>query len=442
MMLHTSRVNSRRRTTRRHVSRPLIAATVVALAAISLTACGAGSSTSSSPAKVNSLTVLVEAGGHAELQPIADLYKKDTGVSVNFVELPYNGLYNRVNSELSTGSVSFDVAALDAVWLPAFAAGLDNLNSFYTSAVKADNFPAVVQEAKVGNNFVGVPAFANSEILYYRTDLFDNTANQAAFQAKYGYALKPPTTWQQYADVAAFFTKDGFYGAPDPGAEETQFLAILSQAGEKNMVLNAAGTASTLGDADSLKALNYYTSLAQYGPSGAAAVDWNAAQNLYNQGKSAMMLFWAHAYRQIPTNSPVYGKTGVAPMIGGPAGIAGVPGPYYLSIPKDGAHQAASLAFVKFAYAHNALSANTSLGLVARISALKANENKPGYNAYAPMVATLSAPATISRPANPNWQNIVNNVLIPMIQKAMEPGADNAALLKAAATQVDQIVAQ
>ena len=58
------------------------------------------------------------------------------------------------------------------------------------------------------------------------------------------------------------------------------------------------------------------------------------------------------------------------------------------------------------------------------------------------MVATLSAPATISRPASPNWQNIVNNVLIPMIQKAMEPGADNAALLKAAATQVDQIVAQ
>ena len=167
--------------------------------------------------------------------------------------------------------------------------------------------------------------------------------------------------------MAAFFTKDGLYGAPVPGAEETEFLAVLSQAGEKNMVLNAAGTSSTLGDATSLKALNYYTSLEKYGPSGAAAVDWNAAQNLYNQGKVRHdALLGADAYRQIPTNSPVYGKTGVAPMIGGPAGVAGVPGPYYLSIPKEGAHQAASLAFVKFAYAHNALSANTSLGLVAR----------------------------------------------------------------------------
>jgi multiple sugar transport system substrate-binding protein len=417
-----------------------VAASIATAAVLALSGCGAGGGSTSS--SVKSITVLVEAGGHGELQPIADLYQKDTGVKVNFVELPYNGLYNRVNSELSTGNVSFDVAALDAIWLPAFSAGLTPLNSLYTSAVKADNFSSVVEEAKVGNNFVGMPAFANSEILYYRTDLFNDAANKAAFKAKYGYDLKPPTTWQQYSDAAAFFTKGGMYGAPLPGAEETQYLAALSQAGEKNMVLNKAGTKSTLGDAPSLAALNYYTSLAKYAPAGAAAVDWNAAQNLYNQGKSAMMLFWAHAYRQIPSNSPVYGKTGVAPMVGGPAGVAGVPGPYYLSIPRQGAHQAASLAFVKFAYQHNDLSAKTSLGLVARISALKKYEKQPGYDAYAPMVATLSAPATITRPANANWQNIVNNALIPMIQKSLEPGADNEALLKSAAAQIDQIVQQ
>lgn len=438
-MLRTKMTGSRRV----RLSRTKVAA-AVAVATVSLMALSACSpaATSSSSSSVKSITVLVEAGGHAELQPIADLYTKDTGVKVNFVELPYNGLYNRVNSELSTGSVSFDVAALDAIWLPAFAAGLQPLNSLYTSAVKADNFPSVVEEAKVGSNYVGMPAFTNSEILYYRTDLFNDPANQAAFKAKYGYDLKPPTTWQQYSDAAAFFTKSGMYGAPLPGAEETQYLAALSQAGEKNMVLNAAGTKSTLGDSASLKALDYYTSLAKYAPAGASAVDWNAAQNLYNQGKSAMMLFWAHAYRQIPTSSPVHGKTGVAPMVAGPAGIAGVPGPYYLSIPKQGAHQAASTAFVKFAYKHNALSATTSLGLVARISALKQYENKPGYESYKPMVTTLSAPATITRPASPNWQNIVNNALIPMIQKSLQPGADNAALLKAAASQIDQIVQQ
>ena len=54
---------------------------------------------------------------------------------------------------------------------------------------------------------------------------------------------------------------------------------------------------------------------------------WPEAQNLFYQGKTAMTRFWAHLYRQIPTSAPVYGKVGVAPMIGGTAGIAGIPGP-------------------------------------------------------------------------------------------------------------------
>ncbi|WP_417374426.1 ABC transporter substrate-binding protein [Glutamicibacter protophormiae] len=432
-------------TTLRYTPRPrrrvaIIGSAVVAAAALAvvLSGCGAGGTASSSGKK--SLTVLVEAGGHGELQPIADAYKKDTGTTVKFVELPYDGLYNRVNSELSTGSVSFDVAALDAVWLPAFKDGLTSMNSFYTDEVKSDNFPAVVQEAKIGDTYVGVPAFANSEIVYYRTDLFNDAANQAEFKKEFGYGLKAPTTWQQYSDIAKFFTKDGMYGTGLPGAVETQYLSTLSQAGEKDMVLNSAGTGSTLGDAASLTALNYYTSLVKYAPSGTASADWNAVQNQFYQGKTAMMQFWAHAFRQVPKDSKVYGKIGVAALPAGPGGIAGVPGPYYLSIPKATKNQTAAMDFVKYAYDHQSLSANTSLGLVARISVLNEFKGKPGYDAYGPMIETLSAPATISRPANAKWQNIVNDVLVPMIQKAVVPGADNAALLKAAAQQVDSIV--
>lgn len=427
------------RASARRPLRTLIATTAIVVATgLALTGCGAGGTPSSS----TTLTVLVEGGGHGELQPIADQYEKDEGVKVKFVELPYDGLYNRVNSELSSGSVSFDVAALDAIWLPAFKAGLSSMNSFYTPEVKSDNFPAVLQEAKIDGTYVGVPAFANSEILYYRTDLFDDATNKAAFKAKYGYDLAPPATWQQYSDVAAFFTKDGMYGTGLPGAEETQYLSTLSQAGQKNMVIGADGKSSTLGDQDSLTALNYYSSLAQYAPPGVASADWNAVQNSFYQGQTAMMQFWAHAYRQTPKSSSVSGKIGVAPLPAGSAGIAGVPGPYYLSIPKEGKNQSGAMAFVKYAYRHQELSAKTDLGLVARISVLEKFEDTPGYEAYKPMVTTLSAPATITRPASPQWQNIVNNVLIPLVQKSVAPGADDAGLLKAAAKQVDAIVRQ
>ncbi|SEB05413.1 ABC transporter substrate-binding protein [Leifsonia sp. 21MFCrub1.1] len=408
--------------------------------ALTLAGCGVGGGDSSSSDK--SITVLVEAGGHAELQPIADLYKKDTGTTVTFVELPYDGLYNRLNSEFTSGSVSCDVAALDSIWLPAFKDAVTPLDKLFTPEVKSDLFPALVKEANVDGTYAGMPVWTNSEILYYRKDLFDDAANKAAFKTKYGYDLVPPTTWQQYQDAAEFFTQPdkGLYGTDVKGAVETEYLATLSQTGEKTMVLNNSGSEISLGDENSLKALDFYTGLQKYAPAGSAQLDWAGAQNLFNQGKTAMMRFWAHAYRQIPKDASVYGKVGVAPMIAGPGGIAGVPGAWYLSVAKASKKQQQGLDFVKFAYEHNELSAKTSLGLVARKSAFEKYQDQPGYENYKPLVETLDATATIPRPATPKWQQIVDTVLVPMIQKSLQPGADKQALLNAAKEQVQSLV--
>ena len=121
----------------------------------------------------SSINVLVEAGGHAELQPIADQCKKDTGVNVNFVELPYDGLFNRLSSEFSSGTVSFDVAALDSVWLPSFKDALQPIDELFTDEAKKDIFPSLVKEANVDGHFIGMPAWTNAEILLYRKDLFE-----------------------------------------------------------------------------------------------------------------------------------------------------------------------------------------------------------------------------------------------------------------------------
>ena len=60
---------------------------VLAALALALTsACGAGGGGGGSS---KSIRVLVEAGGHAELQPVANAFTKDTGIKVTFVELPY-----------------------------------------------------------------------------------------------------------------------------------------------------------------------------------------------------------------------------------------------------------------------------------------------------------------------------------------------------------------
>lgn len=422
------------------------AAASVSAAALVLTGCGVGGTTETA-SDADELTVVVEGGGKAELEPIADLYQEETGTTVKLVELPYAGLYDRVSSELQAGQPSFDIAALDAIWLPAFAPGLAPLDDLFTDDVQDDLFGGLVSEAQVDDTFVGMPVWTNSEILFYRTDLFEDPQNMADFEAKYGYPLAAPTTWEEYRDIAEFFTRDtdgdgavDLYGTDVKGAVETEWLATVSQAGEEAMVLDAATGEVTIDSPEHQEALDYYVSLLPYAPSGAAQLDWAGSQNLFYQGNLAMMRFWGHAYRQTPEDSTVKDSIGVAPMIGGPGGVAGVPGAWYLSVPASGGNQDAAKDFVAFAYEHNALAADTSLGLVARKSAFESKAGEAGFENYPALVTTLEASQSLPRPATPQWQEIVDSVLIPMMQKALEPGADTAQLLTDAKSQIEAIV--
>jgi len=418
---------------------------LISVAALALTGCGAGGGTGASGA--TELTVLVEGGGLAQLQPIADLYKEETGTTVKLVELPYDGLYDRIQTELSSGAVSFDIAALDAIWLSAFADGVAPLDDLFTEEVKSDLFPGLVSEAQIGETFVGMPIFTNSEILYYRTDLFEDATNMSDFETEFGYPLAPPTTWEQYTEVAKFFTRDtdgdgaiDLYGTDVKGAVETEWLATVSQAGEEQMIFDPATGEVTIDSAEHLEALDFYTSLLPYAPAGASQLDWAGSQNLFYQGQLAMMRFWGHAYTQTPEDAAVAGNIGAAPMIGGPGGVAGVPGAWYLSVPTATEKQDEAKDFIAFAFEHNELSIDTSLGLVSRISAFESQKDVAGRENYPAILETLNSPATFARPASPNWQEIVNTVLTPMLQKAMEPDADNAALLEDAKSQIEAII--
>lgn len=420
------------------------AATVLVMTA-SLVACGAGGDDSSSEGS-NTVTVLVEGGGKAELAPIAKAFTEETGTKVSLVELPYDGLYDRLSSEFSSGTVSFDVAALDAIWLTAFADGVEPLDDMFTDEVKADLFPSLVEEAEVDGSFVGMPVWTNAEIIFYRTDLFEDTKQQAAFEKEYGYPLAPPTDWQQFEDMAAFFTQDtdgdgttDIYGTDVKGAVETEWLAHVAQAGSPGMVLDEDGNV-IIDNAEHKAALDFYTAVLADAPEGASQVDWAAAQNLFNQGQVAMTKFWAHAFPQIPDDAAVKGKVGAAPMVAGDAGIGGVPGNWYLSVPKAGDNKELAEEFIQYAYDHNVLSIETDLGLAARKSAFEEFADQPGYEHFNALIETLDGPATMPRPADTKWQQIVDTALIPMIQKSVEPGADNQALLDEAKSQIEDIL--
>ena len=131
--------------------RSFLGLSAAAVSAAALSACGAGG-TPPPPAGSatgggggGALTVLCEAGGKAELQPVADTFTKETGTQVTFVELPYDGLFNRLTSELASGNAVLRRGAMDAIWLPAFAGKLTPLDDLFTDAVQGRPVPGAGQ---------------------------------------------------------------------------------------------------------------------------------------------------------------------------------------------------------------------------------------------------------------------------------------------------------
>jgi multiple sugar transport system substrate-binding protein len=348
----------------------------------------------------------------------------------------------RASARSATGGASFDVATVDVIWLPTFASFVEPLDDLFTDDVVDDLFPALVADAQIDGTYVGMPAWANAEVLFYRTDLFEDSDEQADFEAEYGYPLAPPTTWEEFTDVAQFFTRDGLYGTDVKGAVETEWLAHVLQAGAEATVVDADDNVIIDNDAH-VAALEFYADLhCEYGvsPTGVAQMSWGEAQNQFYQGQTAMMRFWAHAYRLTPEDSEVDGLVGVAPMIAGPAGVGAIPGPWYNLVPSTGNNVEVAKEFVRYLYEHNALGIEAPLGLAARISAYESYAGQEGFEHFEPLIETLNAERTAGRPLIAQWQQITDEVLIPVVQEATRCEREPAEILTDAREKVESIL--
>ena len=388
-------------------------------------------------ANADSINILVEGGGEMLQKAVAEKFTEETGIEVNFTVVPYQGVFDKLSAEIASGSSSFDIATIDVVWNANFADHVEDLSDLFTDNVKADLPAALLADATVDGRMIGMPTWANAEIVFYRKDLWEDADNQAAFKTEYGYDLAPPATWQQWRDMAKFFTKDGMYGTSVNGLNSEEWMAHVLQAGSPGVIVDDAGNIILDNDAH-VEALEFYRAPLcedQSVPDNALEIGWGEAQNLFYQGQTAMMKFWAHAHKLTPEDSTVAGKVGVAPMLAGSAGIGGIPGPWYNVIPSTAENKEAAAKFVAYAFANNAMGIEAPLGLAAANSAYESYMGQAGYEHFGPLLDTLGGPATKGRPIHKDYQELVDEAVMPAFQAAMEC-EDNVAELLAEAAEV------
>ncbi len=260
-------------------------------------------------------------------------YKAKSGNNVTLEPdfIPWPDYYTRLSGSLTSGEKRYSMAVSDSQWLGAFIEGgyYQKLNDAIDAdpelqQIMQDLNPALVDAYSTyphkSKNYYGFPQMPDVLVAYYRTDVFCDEGEAAAFKAKYDADL--PCTpeemnnadWDMVQKFGEFFGRkkgetlsgkaldDDFYGIAYQAGKgydfsTMQIASMIWQHGGDIWDETKAPTGKAEGVVNSpeaVKGFEHYLSLLQYMPPvvKTGTMDIFKQDELFREGKVAYMINW------------------------------------------------------------------------------------------------------------------------------------------------------
>lgn len=273
---------------------------------------------------------------------VRDEFEAATGATLEIVEVPFAEHFPKLLTDMTTGTGDYDASIAGAWWLGDLIGGdyILPYNEYYDDATGKyptwdidDVLPGPRSLLTYGENMYMVGNDHDGQVMYYRRDLFEDPAHQAAFKEAYGYDLKVPDTYQEFRDAAEYFDGKDLNGDGTPDDGLTMHLKVGGQGmfhfmsfaapfliGPDNPNLfwfNPEDMSSYMNSPGHVKAMETLIDLIQFGPE--AMMGWSLGESWdhFLRGQAALTFTWGDlgALAQ-QEGSMVKGKTGTAPMPG------------------------------------------------------------------------------------------------------------------------------
>ena len=147
-------------------------------------------------------------------------FEEETGIAVDLETTSWDQQYDKAIKDMEAGTGIYDFvyveqdivyAYLKQKYLRNMTQELAKNKAIASPDFDVEGFTSFVdffKDPKSGDLY-GVPMEAFLKTYVYRTDLFEDAKNKSAFEAEYGRELAPATTWEEYQDIAEFFTQQG-----------------------------------------------------------------------------------------------------------------------------------------------------------------------------------------------------------------------------------------
>jgi multiple sugar transport system substrate-binding protein len=251
-----------------------------------------------------------------------------TGAKINVIVVPFSDLYQKILTDLATGTNAFDAFVFAPQWMVDYIVPgyLEDLTD-YVAADEALEWEDVAPffrdfSATYEGRTYTIPLDGDFQMVYYRTDLLEQEG------------LEPPETWEDYISIAKTFHGKDLNGDGDPdygsciskkrGAQA--YWAIWSVGA---CWLQSQGTGEgSFFDLETMEplvnneafaaVLDVYDETTAYGPPDELNLDVGDTRSLFTSGRCALSLDWGDIGTLAidPETSVVMDKTGAVILPG------------------------------------------------------------------------------------------------------------------------------
>lgn len=248
------------------------------------------------------------------LAPIVDEFEELTGASVQIDMFPYPGLIDKIIIEASANEPSYQLMWVDSPWVGVLGESgslLDLTDLVLRDADEihlSDIIPIQLQENTWQGRLLAFPASGMIWHQNYRKDLYENAEEAAAFEAQYGYPLAPAQTWDQYIDIAEFFTRpagatlagqkleNDFYGNAQAysrvaGAITHDFFPIMRSYG--GQYWDAETGLCAMDGPEAVAAAEVMKRLIPFNPPDYLGLMWDIRTGYMERGEVAQSSYWS-----------------------------------------------------------------------------------------------------------------------------------------------------
>ena len=288
-----------------------------------------------------SITVIVpKLGGDQISGPIlteAKNFEKLTGATVRVVTPSWADTIKKTKLSLSDEKLNYDIFVIISSWGGSLFSDkhIAPIPKWVKEKIDWDDVLPIYKNSVLswGGVQYGLPYDGDCISLYYRKDLFNDKKHQEKFLKEFGYSLDVPKTWDQYRDIAKYFSgwdwdndhelEYGIAGSRLKGyGTMLQFFsraaAYVKYPDDKAYYFDPDTMKPRINNLGFVKALEDYIDIIKYAPPQIYKFTPGSVRKSFIGGEVAMAIDWANMGTMSANSemSVVKGKVGYAQLPG------------------------------------------------------------------------------------------------------------------------------